>query len=115
MPVLAADMPPAAIICRERKPDGAREYWQWRQIDGRSCWYPGRTIRPKYELRWPQTSSPRPAEDAAPELEKAPHGKTDSGAVVPMTMQGSFEDRWLGLEGCRPGRDPRVTDCRPRQ
>jgi len=110
MPTFAADMPPAIVQCRVSKPDDAKEYWQWRQIDGRTCWYPGRAIKPKHELRWPSQSSPQRPAEGGEGLAKPAQGEPPP---APMLIQGSFEDRWLGLEGCSS--DGRVWDCRQRQ
>ena len=38
------------IECRER-PE-TREYWSWREIDGRRCWYKGRQRISKELLSW---------------------------------------------------------------
>ena len=43
-----------AIECRE-KPE-TREYWSWREIDGRRCWFKGHRSLPKKLLSW----GPRP-------------------------------------------------------
>ena len=45
------------IECRER-PE-TREYWSWREIDGRRCWFKGHHSLPKKLLSW----SPRPPAD----------------------------------------------------
>jgi hypothetical protein len=42
----------APIECRTGKPSGAREYWAWRMIDGRQCWYAGERRMDKSKLRW---------------------------------------------------------------
>lgn len=38
-------------ICRSAKPID-REWWSWRLVDGRRCWYRGRAVKSKSELRW---------------------------------------------------------------
>jgi hypothetical protein len=45
--------PAAMVECRSAKPAEAREYWSWRLIDGRQCWYAGRPGRSKATLHWP--------------------------------------------------------------
>ena len=58
---------PVAGECRSAKPPDAREYWSWRQIDGRQCWYAGRPGRSKATLHWP-AAQPTPS----PEAEQPP-------------------------------------------
>lgn len=53
MILVAADVPPAITICEPSKPARSRDYWSWREIDGRQCWYRGAPGKPKSELRWP--------------------------------------------------------------
>jgi hypothetical protein len=98
--VLAPDLlaaQTASVECRSAKPAGAREYWSWRQIDGRQCWYAGRPGRSKDTLHWPapkretigvgsarglapavnpaardiQSSVPPPARDVQPSMQPA--------------------------------------------
>jgi hypothetical protein len=54
-------IPPAGaaeteIDCRSARPAGAREYWSWREVDGRRCWYAGRPGLAKGLLRWGEGS-----------------------------------------------------------
>jgi hypothetical protein len=53
-PVDAFAAPAGSAECRSAKPAASREYWSWRQIDGRQCWYVGRPGRDKATLHWPQ-------------------------------------------------------------
>lgn len=39
-----------AIECATKP--GAHAYWQYRNVDGRKCWYPGKHVREKNELSW---------------------------------------------------------------
>jgi hypothetical protein len=41
----------AITVCQDKP--GAGEYWRWRQIDGRQCWFAGRRNLEKSELSWP--------------------------------------------------------------
>ena len=43
----------SAIECRAELPPAAKEYWSWRIIDGKRCWYPGRPGLSKANLHWP--------------------------------------------------------------
>jgi hypothetical protein len=47
-PAPAAD---TGVICRPT-PGDRREWWSWREVDGRRCWYLGRPGRSKALLRW---------------------------------------------------------------
>jgi hypothetical protein len=47
-PAHAADV---TTLCRSTKPPD-REWWSWREIEGRRCWYRGARNKPKAELRW---------------------------------------------------------------
>ncbi len=100
---------PAAQIkeCRASVPARAGGQWSWRLIDGRKCWYAGKTVIPKSALRWPATT---PAQAKAPVVAPAVQAKiaepTTVGVVTekrsdPMNAQAqmaddadSFESRW---------------------
>jgi len=105
-PAPAADLPGGGIIdCRVARPAGAREYWSWREVDGRRCWYAGRPGKPKSELRWGVVLVP--AKTGAERVEGPPQVPIDAPApvvilrVVPTTgAEGSFDDRWLPVLGC---------------
>jgi hypothetical protein len=61
---------PAAQIkeCRAAVPAKAQGHWSWRRIDGRKCWYAGKTVIAKSSLRWPaaaQAKAKTPAETQA--------------------------------------------------
>jgi hypothetical protein len=56
----------AMTACRTSRPSDARDYWSWRLIDGRQCWYQGQPGRSKATLFWP-VEQPPPAE---PEVEQ---------------------------------------------
>jgi hypothetical protein len=43
------------IACSER-PVSTREYWSWREIEGRRCWFVGRATIPKAMLYWRRES-----------------------------------------------------------
>jgi hypothetical protein len=96
--LIAADMPPPAIIfCREHKPVGAREYWSWRLIENKSCWYPGHPGRSKTTLRWREPSPGMPAgKGAGPQPEDSPP-QTSEPPVRPAPDLGEFERRWQDL------------------
>lgn len=53
--ILVAELPTHGqqerIACSER-PLSTREYWSWREIEGRRCWFVGRATMPKSMLFW---------------------------------------------------------------
>jgi hypothetical protein len=56
----------AMTACQPSRPSDARDYWSWRLIDARQCWYQGQPGRSKATLFWP-VEQPPPAE---PEVEQ---------------------------------------------
>ena len=54
-------------------PSKTQGHWSWRLIDGRKCWYAGKTVIAKSSLRWPA---------AAPAQAKAAQGKTLEAKAV---------------------------------
>jgi len=84
-PALAADL--GGIECAARKPPGAREWWSYRIVDGRPCWYAGRASISKSLLRW-SVSGVRVAPASNP-------GEAKPTADVPAAdFSGTFIDRW---------------------
>ena len=88
----------SAINCRTELPPAAREYWSWRIIDGKRCWYPGRPGMSKANLRWPQSEPELP-----PSMPKAPPGIRNEHQVIQpkdeVQSQGGerelpFKERW---------------------
>jgi len=100
---------PAAPIreCRAAVPAKAQGHWSWRLIDGRKCWYAGRTVIPKSALRWPATT---PAQAKAPAAAPAVQAKAAEAVTVGVVTEkrsdplnaraqmtddtDSFESRW---------------------
>lgn len=69
--VLAGAHDARAVDCHSAK--GAGHPWSWRQIDGKRCWYKGKTGIDKKRLRWPKPSTvgmapgrPKPVPVASP-------------------------------------------------
>jgi hypothetical protein len=67
-----------AMECSVARPSHTQVYWSWRLIDGRKCWYAGKTMISKSLLQWPAKASVHAKADAAP----APVPVT----VVPVTV-----------------------------
>jgi hypothetical protein len=67
--------PAEAVACKSSRGD-ARQYWAWRQIDGKRCWYVGQRGMSKARLHWASVSSrkrrARPPVRIAPDIWPAP-------------------------------------------
>ena len=46
-----------AVECNVARPSNADAHWSWRLIDGRKCWYAGKTMISKSLLQWPVKTS----------------------------------------------------------
>ena len=108
--LIPIDAPAAQIReCRAAVPAKAQGHWSWRLIDGRKCWYAGKTVIAKSSLRWPaaaQAKAKTPAETQAnaPMREKAEALPVSGGIEKrsdPMNAQArmldepnTFEARW---------------------
>jgi hypothetical protein len=55
-----------AMECSVARPSSAQGYWSWRLIDGRKCWYAGKTMISKSLLQWPAKASVQAKADRAP-------------------------------------------------
>src|SRR6266480_6175890 len=59
-------------------------WWSWRLIDGRKCWYEGRTTISKSLLQWPAQDSVQPKTDATPiSVTETRNDPLDSQALAP--------------------------------
>ena len=89
------------IECRERP--ATREYWSWREIDGRRCWFKGHHSLPKKLLSW----SPRPPADGLAANPSLPNPDSSSSSSEPVEVGeqpqtvvssiGPFETAWRNL------------------
>ena len=72
-----------AVECSVARPSHPQGYWSWRLIDGRKCWYPGKTMISKSLLQWPAKASVQAKADPKPV----------PVTVVPVTVvTGNFSD-----------------------
>jgi hypothetical protein len=55
-----------AVECSVARPSNAQGYWSWRLIDGRKCWYLGKTMISKSLLQWPAKVSVQAKADPKP-------------------------------------------------
>ena len=94
------------IECRER-PE-TREYWSWREIDGRRCWYKGRQRISKELLSWgpktpaeaiefDTTTAPNPPQMSSGGQSSAPRELVEVSEQHPVAAAsplGPFETAW---------------------
>lgn len=78
-----------------RPSDQHGHWWSWRQIDGRKCWYEGKTLISKSLLQWSVPSSVRSESAATPitVLTDKRNDLLDSRASIPHDAD-SFESLW---------------------
>jgi hypothetical protein len=86
-----------AMECSVARPSNPPGYWSWRLIDGRKCWYAGKTMISKSLLRWPAKVSVSAKADTTP----APVAVATEKRSDPLDAQArlldyanSFEARW---------------------
>ena len=97
-----------AMECSVARPSNATGYWSWRLIDGRKCWYLGKTMVSKSLLQWPAKASVQVKPSVQAKADTTPARVT----VVPVTVDtekrgdprdaqarmldyaNSFEARW---------------------
>jgi hypothetical protein len=89
-----------AMECSAARPASAQAYWSWRLIDGRKCWYAGKTMISKSLLQWPAKASVQAKADTAP-VKIVPVTVVTEKRSDPLDAQArlldyanSFEARW---------------------
>ena len=111
------------IECRAR-PE-TREYWSWREIDGRRCWFKGHRSISKKLLSWdprtpaegteldptttpnlPQMSSGRPSGSPGEPVEVREHPKALVSSI------GSFDTAWRNLTADMKSQDRAIRAVR---
>ena len=76
-------------------PSKAQGHWSWRLIDGRKCWYAGKTVISKSLLKWPAAESAQAKAAAAPPVSVVTEKRSDPmNAQARMLDDDSFESRW---------------------
>ena len=91
-----------AVECSAARPSNAQSYWSWRLIDGRKCWYAGKTMISKSLLQWPAKASVQAKADPAPaRVTVVPVTVVKEKGSDPLDAQArlldyanSFEARW---------------------
>lgn len=75
-------------------PSKAQGHWSWRLIDGRKCWYAGKTVISKFLLKWP-AAAPAPAKaDAAVRMLTEKRSEPMDAQARMLDDDNSFESRW---------------------
>ena len=54
------------VDCSVARPSNGHGYWSWRLIDGRKCWYAGKTMISKSLLQWPAKAPVQAKADSVP-------------------------------------------------
>jgi hypothetical protein len=76
-------------------PSKAQGHWSWRLIDGRKCWYAGKTAISKSLLRWPAAAPALAKVKVAPPVSTVTEKRSDPmNAQARMLDDDSFESRW---------------------
>jgi hypothetical protein len=105
--LIPIDAPAAQIReCRAAVPAKAQGHWSWRLIDGRKCWYAGKTVIAKSSLRWPaaaqaKAKTPVETQAKAPMQDRAQAAPVSDRRSDLMNAQArmldepnTFEARW---------------------
>jgi hypothetical protein len=75
-------------------PQKAQGHWSWRLIDGRKCWYTGKTVISKSLLKWPAAVPAQAKAVAAPVRVATEKRSGPMDAQARMLADDSFESRW---------------------
>jgi hypothetical protein len=76
-------------------PSKTQGHWSWRLIDGRKCWYAGKTVISKSLLRWPAAAPALAKVKVAPPVSAVAEKRSDPmNAQARMLDDDSFEARW---------------------
>ena len=76
-------------------PSKTQGHWSWRQIDGRKCWYAGKTMISKSLLRWAPAAPAQAKVKVAPPVSVTTEKRSGPmNAQARMLDDDSFESRW---------------------
>jgi len=75
-------------------PSKTQGHWSWRLIDGRKCWYAGKTVISKSLLKWPAAVPAQAKAAAAPVRVATEKRSGPMDAQARMLDDDSFESRW---------------------
>lgn len=84
--------------CHVGRPTSAQGHWTWRNVDGRKCWYAGRTMIPRSQLQWPKVAQAK-VEVAPPPPITVVEKRTEPMDAQARMLESdfsdnSFEARW---------------------
>ena len=96
--LLSAGMPHAQAKqqCSAAMPSNPHgQWWSYRLVDGRKCWYEGKPMLSKSLLEWPKEASPQPgtSREVKSVVSEKPGRPLDSQAWAPKASE-TFEARW---------------------
>jgi hypothetical protein len=97
--MLASFSTAQALECQRELPKDRHGHWAYRIIDGRTCWYAGKSMLSKSLLHWradarlPEPAA-KPTNTIAVKLGNEPD--PDSCCWPPLDHAESFESRWWG-------------------
>lgn len=84
-----------SVQCSVVRQSTAHGHWSWRLIDGRKCWYAGKSVISKSALRWPAAESAQANVKVAPPVGVVAEKRSDPmNAQARMLDDDSFESRW---------------------
>src|SRR2546429_26506 len=75
-------------------PSKVQGHWSWRLIDGRKCWYAGKTVISKSLLRWAAAAPAQAKAEAVPVSVATEKRSRPMNAQARMLDDDSFESRW---------------------
>src|SRR5438874_10351125 len=75
-------------------PSKVQGHWSWRLIDGRKCWYAGKTVIAKSSLQWAAAAPAQAKADAAAVSVATEKRSGAMNAQARMLDDDSFESRW---------------------
>jgi hypothetical protein len=101
--MLASSSAAQALECDRELPKYRQGHWAYRIIDGRTCWYKGKSMLSKSLLHWrADAHAPEPAPEAEPmtsiTVKRGDDPDPDSCCWPPLDIVESFESRWQGLQ-----------------
>jgi len=84
--------------CQVGRPASAQGHWTWRNVDGRKCWYAGRTMIPRSLLQWPAVAQAKVKPAPPPAIivtEKRSEPMEAQARMLDSEFSdNSFEARW---------------------
>ena len=83
--------------CSAAMPPNQGQWWSYRLINGRKCWYAGKPMLSKALLEWPVERAPEPgsrAEATGIVIAGKPGNPLDARALALKAGSDTFEERW---------------------